>query len=214
MPHVGRVDAALAAAVESLGYTGMVGDGIARERMYLPSRMRGLGLRPRLRLAPAAFAACVVESVERFLDGPAGVGLFPMLQPLLGTRADHLTRFVSIPWSVTAVELAGSWLAMQHEVAGSGVSGHIDMASAQAGQDRGSSAGLQRLITTQREQVARDRLHRRITSLPHGDTRREAWLACDAFSSAWIGSWPSERDALSPAEFREVNTGHCHLPWS
>jgi hypothetical protein len=84
------------------------------------------------------------------------------------------------------------------------VSGPLDMASAQAGQDRGSSAGLQRLITTQREQVARDRLDRRITSLPHGDTRREAWLACDAFSSAWIGSWPSERDALSPAEFREV----------
>ena len=40
--------------------------------------------------------------------------------------------------------------------------------------------------------------------LPHGDTRREAWLACDAFSSAWIGSWPSPQDALSPQEFPEV----------
>eukprot|EP00966_Prymnesium_polylepis_P017440 402167-Prymnesium_polylepis.1 len=40
--------------------------------------------------------------------------------------------------------------------------------------------------------------------LPRADMRREAWLACDAFSSQWIGSWPSERDTISPQEFPEV----------
>ena len=155
-------------------------------------------------VAPAAFTSCFVESVERFLDGPAGPGLFPMLQILLGSRDAHLSYFLALPWSHTASEFRAAWVAMQQEVAGSGVSGPLDGAAWQAGQGRGSSAGLQRLITTQREQVARDRLHHRIMGLPHGDTRREAWLACDAFSSGWIGAWPSERDALSPAEFREV----------
>ena len=204
MPHVVRVDAALREAVDQLGYAGMVGDDITHERMLLPARMRGLGLRSRLRLAPAAFTSCFVESVERFLDGPAGPGLFPMLQILLGSRDAHLSYFLALPWSHTASEFRAAWVAMQQEVAGSGVSGPLDGAAWQAGQGRGSSAGLQRLITTQREQVARDRLHHRIMGLPHGDTRREAWLACDAFSSGWIGAWPSERDALSPAEFREV----------
>ena len=63
---------------------------------------------------------------------------------------------------------------------------------------------MQRLITAQRDQVARGRLHADVMRLPRADTRREAWLACDAFSSQWIGSWPSERDAISPQEFPEV----------
>ena len=79
------------AAVERLGYAGMVGDRISLQRMRLPARMRGLGLRSREHLAPAAFCACFVESAERFLDvrshGTVMPGFFPMLQPLFGANA-------------------------------------------------------------------------------------------------------------------------------
>ena len=40
--------------------------------------------------------------------------------------------------------------------------------------------------------------------LPRDDTRRQAWLSCDCFSTAFVTSYPSERDALSAAEFPEV----------
>ena len=130
-----------------------------------------------------------------------------MLAPLFGTRADRFTRFLSphqLQISATAAAFSDAWQSMQQEVAGQGVSDPLDQPAAQAGEGRAASAGLQRLITTQREQVARGALHRDIMQLPHGDTRREAWLACDAFSSAWIGSWPAPQDALSPQEFPEV----------
>ena len=77
---------------------------------------------------------------------------------------------------------------------------------------RGVERQLQRDITAQREQVARDDLHRDIMQLPHGDTRREAWFACDAFSCAWVYSFPTERDYLSSQELREVFTNHLPRP--
>ena len=49
-------------------------------------------------------------------------------------------------------------------------------------------------------------LHRQVMLLHHSDTRRQAWLACDCFSTAFVSSYPSERDALSAREFPEVIT--------
>ena len=72
--------------VERLTYGGVLGDrqDITRRRMRLSARMRGLGLRSRVELAPAAFCACFVESVEQMVDGAARDGFFRMLQPHFG----------------------------------------------------------------------------------------------------------------------------------
>ena len=226
VPHARRVDAAIEAAVEQLGYEGMLGDRATLQRARLPARHRGLGLRSREELAPAAFCACFVESAERLVDVVRGgtrlPGVFPMLSPLFGPgafdgaypQASRLSHYLSGQgWrgpSPTAVAFSAAWAGMQAEVQagavalGRRVAGPLDLTVGAAGDGRASSAGLQRLITAQREQVARDRLHRQIMQWPRGDTRREAWLACDAFSSAWVGSWPSQRDAISPQEFPEV----------
>ena len=98
---------------------------------------------------------------------------------------------------------------MRAEVAGARGTGPLDVDVAQAGfgrQQTARSEGLQRLITAQREQVRRDDLHRQVMLLHHSDTRRQAWLACDCFSTAFVSSYPSERDALSAREFPEVIT--------
>ena len=98
---------------------------------------------------------------------------------------------------------------MRAEVAGARGTGPLDVEVAQAGfgrQQTARSEGLQRLITAQREQVRRDDLHRQVMLLHHSDTRRQAWLACDCFSTAFVSSYPSEHGALSAREFPEVIT--------
>ena len=144
-------------------------------------------------------------------------GFFPMLSPLFGVGAFdtpyplslRFTQFLTMvgnrPLLPSAESLASSWRVMQQEVAGSGVSGPLDVSVGGAGSGR-TADGLQRQLTQQREQVWRNQLHSRIMQLPHGDTRREAWLACDAFSSAWVYSWPSQREYMTSAEFSEVLT--------
>jgi len=218
-PHARRVDEALVAATEALGYEGMLGDPITLDRARQPARQRGLGLRSRELLASAAWTSCFIESSERFLDstahGVVGRGFFPMLQPLFGAgafegaypQAHRFDQFISHQWlTPTARALVAEWARMQAEVDGHRARGPLRVGIGGAGSGRSTEEGLQRQLTSQREQVWRDRLHRRIMQLPHGDTRREAWLACDAFSSAWVSSWPSQRDRLTSAEFSEVLT--------
>ena len=43
-------------------------------------------------------------------------------------------------------------------------------------------------------------------------TRGEAWFACDAFSCAWVYSFPTERDYLSSQELSEVFTTYLPRP--
>ena len=221
LEYARSIDAALVQAAEATGYAGFLGDAISLERMSLPARMRGLGLRRREVLAPAAFAASLVEAAQRFLRIGARRGFFDMLQPLFGAGAFdaggvHLATFTAMPlWrgQLVASELVGAWNLMRAEVAGARGTGPLDVEVAQAGfgrQQTARSEGLQRLITAQREQVRRDDLHRQVMLLHHSDTRRQAWLACDCFSTAFVSSYPSERDALSAREFPEVIT---HTTW-
>lgn len=205
--HARRVDDAISRAVESLGYEGMLTDRITSVRFRLPARMRGLGLRSRVELAPAAYVACFAESAETFLPRMLLPGYFPMLGPLFGTADAHLTQFVQRTGSAIVDELRAAWALLRQEVHGAGVRGPLDQHVGYIGVGRDGSAGLQRAITSQREQVARDRLHHQIVhTLPHTDSRRQAWLACDSFSTGWVGSWPTDEDSLSPGEFREFIT--------
>ena len=141
-------------------------------------------MRSRHDLAPAALCACFIESAERFLDvvrgGTRMRGFFPMLMPIFSAHAfdgaypghARFSQYLSqqVPPS-TAISFGTWWHSMQQEVRGRGVAGPLDATIGAAGDGRATSAGLQRLITAQREQVARDRLHAAIMQLPHGDTR-------------------------------------------
>ena len=88
-----------------------------------------------------------------------------------------------------------AWVAMRLEVAGSGVTGPLDCEVTMAGEGA-ATTGLQRAITRQREQVERDSLHAAIAALPRHDSRRQAWMAADQLSSAWVPSWPGSEDAM------------------
>ena len=179
--------------------------------------MRGLGLRSREDLASAAFAACFIESAERFIDidrggGVIRRGIFPMLHRSFGAGSfDSPTsgRFATYlhpnrPVTRTSIAFRIAWQSMQAEMTHH-VPGPLGLTVEQAGADRGRER-LQRSITAQREQLRFDILQRRVMMLPEGDGRREAWLAVDRFSSAFVTSWPSERDEMSSEEFREVLT--------
>ncbi|EOD36852.1 hypothetical protein EMIHUDRAFT_449121, partial [Emiliania huxleyi CCMP1516] len=192
--------------------------------------MRGLGLRSLEEVAPAAFCACFVEAAERFLDrstpgGGSERGFFQMLAPLFGHGAfelpypnsPRLLRFLSGcttyvnplgaqlgQLTPTGESFKRAWEGMQREVRSEGVAGPLDLRAPEAGNGRAGSAGLQRQLTQQREQVKRNQLSRSILGLPHGDTRREAWLAVDSFSSAWVSSWPSAQNRCEAREFREI----------
>ena len=228
--HARVVDAALTRAAEACGYEGVLGDAITARRARLPARMRGLGLRSLEEVAPAAFCACFVEAAERFLDrstpgGGRERGFFQMLAPLFGHGAfelpypnsPRLSRFLSGcttnvnplgaqlgQLTPTGESFKTAWEGMQREVRGEGVAGPLDLRAPEAGNGRAGSAGLQRQLTQQREQVKRNQLSRSILGLPHGDTRREAWLAVDSFSSAWVSSWPSAQNRCEAREFREI----------
>jgi hypothetical protein len=66
---------------------------------------------------------------------------------------------------------------------------------------------MQRALTKQLEAAGeRDALDAAFRALPAEDPRREAWMSTDSFSSQWISTSPSKRDALSAAEFGEVFT--------
>ena len=99
---------------------------------------------------------------------------------------------------------AAAWARLQRRVLGSGVTGPLDADATQAG--AGVERRLQRAITHQWEQAARDRLHHRISQLPLADTRREAWFSADELSRQWVTTWTSPACALSCAEFGEVFT--------
>ena len=208
------VDQAMRAAVEELSYVGMLNDDITSRRFELPARMRGCGLRSRLGLAPAAYAACFVEACEVMLDvqGAGGVlmpGFFPMLEPLFGATAFDVGghRFTTFVASLgeSAQTFLDVWTSLRYDMVGSDVRGPLDQPVQRAGADRGAER-LQRAITAQREQAWRDELHSDLMALPVADPRRQAWLAVDRLSSQWVPAWPSSRDEISPEEFPEVLT--------
>ena len=182
--------------------------------------MRGLGLRSLAEVADGAYAASFIEAAQSFF-GPRG--LFPMLADVFQAASDvgvlpaegvfaaggpRFTRCLTPqaaggpPQTPSLEAFSGAWVDLQLRVGLSGVAGPLDADVTQAG--AGLEGRLQRAITHQWEQAARDELHARIMLLPRTDTRREAWLSADAFSRQWVATWPSPECALTDAEFGEV----------
>ena len=104
-----------------------------------------------------------------------------------GPQAGRLTAFLAQPdlTSPTASVFRRAWQSLQNRVAGSRVSGPLDASVSGHGRlqlcGRGEEERLQRKITAQIEQAARDALHTRFQQLVVEDTQREAWFAVDSW---------------------------------
>ena len=140
-PAARRVDHRLRLAADQLGYEGMLDDDFARERFGMPARMHGCGIRSRYEVAPAAFVACCVESMELALDEQRP--LFAALRPLFGAGAfavggHRFARFLASS-SDTALEFEVAWDALRAEVQAAQRAhiGPLDLPAQDAGRARG-----------------------------------------------------------------------------
>ena len=76
---------------------------------------------------------------------------------------------------------------MQREVRGEGVAGPLDVRAPEAGNGRAGSAGLQRQLTQQREQVKRNQLTHSLTQPQHPRS------GCRTATRGGRRGWPSTR---------------------
>lgn len=224
-----RLDDALIIAISTLGLPGMFDDALILRRLRIPSRMRGGGHRSRVWLAPVAWASGRVEAAEHFIDchAPDGsllrAGCFPHLSSLFGAGAfdqggQRFSQALQAPLALgSTLELASVWRALQTQYTGYpygtvlGAPGPLDTDAGHAGLGRGEGR-LQRLITTQCEQVMQDRLHHEFASLTLQDPRRRAWMAADCLSSQLITAIPTEALDCTADEFREMYTTYFGVP--
>ena len=102
-------------------------------------------------------------------------GLFGHHDPF-ASGGPRLTHFLA-RGSPTAAAFATAWAHLQTRTAA--VHGPMDAAAALAGSVRGNSRHIQRAITAQVEQAARDDLELRIIRLPQRSQIRQAFMACD-----------------------------------
>ena len=183
-------------------------------RLRLPARMHGGGLRSREELAPAAFSACFVESVEAMVGARGSLAYFPSLARTFGVGAFDVggSRFATYLQSQYrgAEAFHTAWVDLRMEVAGSGVIGPLDEVADEAGQ--GGVVRLQHAITQQREQVEMRLVHQALLARPVEDPKRIAYLAADRFSTQLVTAIPTPRRRASDAEFREMLCTYLALP--
>jgi len=213
IPHALRIDQALLAAAQQLGYDGMFDDDLTLRRFHLPARMRGCGIRSREMIAPIAYVACFIECAEVFCDGSASLaqGFFPMLSQSFGDRpfaSDGLRFSDYLQSSLASAEtFMEVWEELRQSIEGPyRRPGPLDRDAGSAGSERSTESRLQRAITQQVEQVNRDRLHAEISALRQDDPRRESWTAVDLLSSQFITAFPTARTAIDGQLFREMFT--------
>ena len=209
-PFAARIDDAILEAFEGLTYRGAITDHPywiqLLQRMRLPPRRHGCGLRSRVELAPVAYASGLVEAVEEML-GPDG--FFPMLGPLFGVdegrplvQGDRFAVFTGRA-SGAGEALEACWRAMQDEFDEIPGGGLLSDPVSRAG--LGRVGRMQHLLTDQLEERREAHLHRTMLSLSadDGESRyiRQAWLQADRFSMQWASSYPSEDWAIPAALF-------------
>ena len=199
------VDAALLSTVEAAGRPGMLTEedgtqkeGVILRRLRLPARRSGGGIRSRLELAPAAYCASVVESMERFLPTAGSTGFWAVLEPVIGAGAFAAGGHRLEQWldtrSPESMSFFLAWLRCQAGVRDTDVRGPLDDEPHQAGVV--SEGQLQHAITVQREQVEFQRLGALLDGLPDGDPARQAWLEAGPNSQTIITAWPSENTGV------------------
>ncbi len=166
------VDAALLSTAEAAGRPGMFteedgtqAEGVMLRRLRLPARRRGGGIRSRLELAPAAYCASVVESMERFLPTAGSTGFWAVLEPVFGAGAFAAGGHRLEQWldtrSPEAMAFFLAWMRCQAGVRDTDVRGPLDDEPHQAG-----------VVSTGQLQHAKTILSVNIDILPH----RHPWF--------------------------------------
>ena len=191
----------------------------ARTRLFLPSRVKGVGLRRATAIIDAAFVGAVNDSVPRFLAvatsaGRSKPGFFDtQLTTVLGrgsfNPSPHAHRYQSLLEKdpVYATELTGAWERMQAHTEGYT---HGDNNPLQAPAAR--ATGDQQHLTSLLENADAHRLDAAIAAL--GDTREALmYRSIDRYSAAWCSAIPSTAGKrLTGRELREVAASYLGLP--
>jgi hypothetical protein len=196
----------------------------ARERMRLPVRRGGGGLRERHRLAPAAFlgtlSAVAPMLTDREVSGVAKEGFAPCLESLFGSdafdgRKERFATLLRRRQGRLASEFVQCWDLLQGEVGldeeSAIISGPLSVRAECAGWSDVTGSvipKLQKALTTQREDADVSRLKRALSSLDHFDPRRVSFLSGDRFSNSILSAIPTLECAISNAEFTEVVANH------
>jgi len=198
--HAATVDLAIDAAVERATELHLEGDDITRQRLRLPGRHSGGGVRSMVELAPMAFAGSINGALPRMLDrqraaGPSVPGFCPGLESALGAGsfddAAEQPRYRAFLDSglPTAYALSDAWEEMQ-EVLGTDYDDDEKTAPLRVPVE--AASGTQRDLTTAVEVARRGDFERAIDSLPVDDRRRTAFHAnagCK-LSRVWIAGIP------------------------
>ena len=205
------VDASITRAARACLGDQVIADPYAAERLRLPARKFGGGIRSSADLAPAAFAGAVCRAFPRMLprlglDGAVLSGFLPQLAPFLGDGSFDANavnaRFAALVRSGSRLgtELSTAWAGMQAEVQEpTGMLRHPVEAAGGA-----DLAYVQRELTGIREAARFQRLDVTLRSLPDGDMRRAAWVNSDRFSTTWVSSWPSLDCRVTSSKFAEI----------
>ena len=226
-----RFDAAVMRVAD--GYApGVASDVLVRDSAELPARLHGLGLRSRVKLAPAAFVGSLARSLPLFIDRAQNTlpdaailtstrGYMPQLEAFFGAgafdegneqlRFDH---FVHRSGTRLAREMRDAWAAMQAERPGA-TDGALAAPAAAIGIDVASGrvhSKFQRVLTAEREAACYADVDARMRRLPARDQRRLAWLSKDVFSQSFVTALPTPECVLPNAEFAEATTAYLGLP--
>ena len=226
-----RFDAAVMRVAD--GYVpGVASDVLVRDSAELPARLHGLGLRSRVKLAPAAFVGSLARSLPLFIDRAQNTlpdaailtstrGYMPQLEAFFGAgafdegneqlRFDH---FVHRSGTRLAREMRDAWAAMQAERPGA-TDGALAAPAAAIGIDVASGrvhSKFQRVLTAEREAACYADVDARMRRLPARDQRRLAWLSKDVFSQSFVTALPTPECVLPNAEFAEATTAYLGLP--
>ena len=143
VPHAQRVDQGVLAAVTMVLGNNLLDDDIAMQRLRLPARKFGGGIRSLADVAPAAFVGTLCKAAPLFADRRDGdwnlvPGFLPMLaawfpaDAFLSTSGDRPFARLLASESRLGQALSVAWRHMQLEV-GLDVSGPLCQAAASAG---------------------------------------------------------------------------------
>ena len=222
-PHLEKVDTKLKWAAGIA--TGVDLDKVkfAMERLRLPKRMYGGGIRKLAEIAPAAFVAGFCDTLPCLVNSPERVGLMhddavEVLGPgFHARRRDRFAFLLQTTRSKVGEILYNLWTALQRKVAPEGMDAPVDgplaVEAAQMGldMDGGLLTKVQAAITQELDKARFERLDRRLKSIRRTSqlwTFKRQWLSMNRYSTQFVGSIP-----MDWAPERTLNNEHFTTAW-
>jgi len=215
--HAARIDQSILATVGTSIHTSVIEDAIALQRLRLPARMYGGGMRSLVDVTPAAFIGGMCRSLPFLLDKRdedwnVQPGFLPQLAEVLGRDAfgdpASSTWFAGLLRSALPLSTA---LRQAWEIVQAGADAADGVLAVPASRAGAGLSKVQKELTHHRETVRFTRLDAVIRALPEEDMRRSAWMNLDKNSTVWVTAWPTRDAYLANPEFAEVATFYFGL---